>query len=84
MDFKGNSQEELYSINFPPLCIERMDEITSLIAQKVNEICSRHNNILAAGVACFGALLYENGMCCLNPEIQNHIVMGIAATVILY
>ena len=57
MDFKGNSQDELYSISFPPLCIERMDEITSLIAQKVNEICSRHNNILAAGVACFGPLL---------------------------
>ena len=67
MDFKGNSQEELYSINFPPLCIERMDEITSLIAQKVNEICSRHNNILAAGVACFGPLLYENGDVLFEP-----------------
>lgn len=73
MDFKGNSQEELYSINFPPLCIERMDEITSLIAQKVNEICSRHNNILAAGVACFGPLLYENGDVLFEPgNTESH------------
>ena len=73
MDFKGNSQEELYSINFPPLCIERMDEITSLIAQKVNEICCRHNNILAAGVACFGPLLYENGDVLFEPvNTESH------------
>ncbi|CCX67377.1 putative transcriptional repressor in the Rok (NagC/XylR) family protein [Firmicutes bacterium CAG:791] len=73
MDFKGNSQEELFSIQFPSLYFERMDEIVSLIAQKVNEIHSRHDNIVAVGVASFGPLLYESGDILFEPQnTQEH------------
>lgn len=61
LDFKGVSQNELFSTSYNTLTIEEMDHTLDLIAQKVNDIASRYSNIIAVGVSTFGPYSYSNG-----------------------